>query len=83
MDQTIKEGYRIFLVEDDTSIVEVLSRQLTRWNFSVYPIQDFQDVLGEFCACSPHLVLMDISGATKSEKSVRHLSYFYHQQAMI
>lgn len=53
MDQTIKEGYRIFLVEDDTSIVEVLSRQLTRWNFSVYPIQDFQDVLGEFCACSP------------------------------
>lgn len=61
MDQTIKEGYRIFLVEDDTSIVEVLSRQLTRWNFSVYPIQDFQDVLGEFCACSPHLVLMDIS----------------------
>ena len=30
MDQTIKEGYRIFLVEDDTSIVEVLSRQLTR-----------------------------------------------------
>ena len=61
MDQTIKERYRIFLVEDDCSIIDVLSRQLTRWNFDVYSIQDFQNVLEEFCKCNPHLVLMDIS----------------------
>lgn len=61
MNQTVKERYRIFLVEDDASIVDVLSRQLTRWNFDIYPIQDFENVLEEFYKCNPHLVLMDIS----------------------
>lgn len=61
MNQTVKERYRIFLVEDDASIVDVLSRQLTRWNFDIYSIQDFENVLEEFYKCNPHLVLMDIS----------------------
>lgn len=57
----IENEYRIFLVEDDPAIVEVLKRQLKRWNLLISCIQNFQAVLEEFQSCDPHLVLMDIS----------------------
>lgn len=58
---SLENRYRIFLVEDDSSIVEVLKRQLRRWNLSCYCINNFQSVIEEFKICDPHLVLMDIS----------------------
>lgn len=52
--------YRIMLVEDDEAIVEVLKRQLTRWDYQVTAVKEFGRVLEEFERQKPHLVLMDI-----------------------
>lgn len=54
------EGFRIYLVEDDTAISQVLQRHLSSWGYTVRTVYDFQQVLTEFCAFEPHLVLMDI-----------------------
>lgn len=64
----VKEGagaekvsrYKLFLVEDDAVIAEEMKRQLEKWELEVVRAEDFRNVLGEFAACAPHLVLMDI-----------------------
>ena len=53
--------YRIFIVEDDVVFREALSRQLSHWGYQVQLAEDFQDVLAQFEAYQPHLVLLDIS----------------------
>ena len=52
---------RIFIVEDDEGISGGIKRQLEAWGFDVGCVKDFRNVLAEFDAFSPHLVLMDIS----------------------
>lgn len=53
--------YRILIVEDDASIAAAIDRQLTTWGFAARTVEDFQEVLGEFLAYDPQLVLLDIS----------------------
>lgn len=53
--------YRIFIVEDDITITEVLERQLRKWNYEVKSVKDFNNVINEFKEFEPHLILMDIS----------------------
>lgn len=53
--------YRILIVEDDASMATALQRQMDAWGYESQTIQDFQNVLGEFAAFDPHLVLMDIT----------------------
>lgn len=53
--------YKIMLVEDDLTIAEVLERQLERWGYAVYIVEDFNTVLEQFEREKPDLVLMDIS----------------------
>lgn len=53
--------YRIFVVEDDAVIAGMLCRELNAWGFEARAAQDFSDVMGEFRAFAPHLVLMDVS----------------------
>jgi len=55
------ENCRIFLVEDDGAIAGVVARYLSRWGYTVRTAEDFQNVLGEFAAFDPQLVLLDIS----------------------
>ena len=52
--------YRIMLVEDDATIVDILSRQLEKWGYLVRAVQDFDRVLEEFQEFQPQLVLLDI-----------------------
>lgn len=52
--------YRIFIVEDDEGIARGVSQLITSWGMEAVPARDFQNVAGEFAACNPHLVLMDI-----------------------
>lgn len=52
--------YKIMVVEDDVVIAEGIKRQLEMWNYQVTIVEHFQEVVQEFLACSPHLVLMDI-----------------------
>lgn len=53
--------YRIFIVEDDDTIAQVLLEHLSKWDFEVRCVEDFKNILGEFEAFKPELVLMDIS----------------------
>ncbi|MCD8322193.1 MAG: response regulator transcription factor [Oscillospiraceae bacterium] len=52
--------YKIFIVEDDRAMAEAMGERLTAWGHEVCFAANFQDVLGDFLACRPHLVLMDI-----------------------
>ncbi len=53
--------YKIFIVEDDSTITAVLKRTLEKWNYQVFAAEDFSGVLEQFERISPDLVLMDIS----------------------
>ena len=53
--------YRIFIVEDDTAIAGVIRRHLEGWGYTVRCAERFDDVLSEFAAFDPHLVLLDVS----------------------
>ena len=52
--------YRLLLVEDDSVIAEEMRRHLESWGYEVFCVKDFGNVLGEFAACAPQLVLLDI-----------------------
>lgn len=52
--------YRIFLVEDDETIALLIKKHLEKWEYEVSTVQDFGNVLSEFAACDPQLVLLDI-----------------------
>ena len=52
--------YRLFLVEDDETIARLIKKHLEKWEYEVSTVQDFGNVLGEFAACDPQLVLLDI-----------------------
>ncbi|MBH1940216.1 response regulator transcription factor [Mobilitalea sibirica] len=52
--------YKIFVVEDDTIIAEEMKKHLGKWGYEVETASDFSDVMTQFAAFSPHLVLMDI-----------------------
>lgn len=52
--------YKIFIVEDDPGIASAVARQAGAWGLEAKCAQDFQNVLAEFLAYQPHLVLLDI-----------------------
>ncbi len=52
--------YRILIVEDDPGIARGLGQLIAAWGMEAVTVRDFQNVSGEFAACNPHLVLMDI-----------------------
>ena len=53
--------YKLMLVEDDPTIVSVLTGELTRWGYEVVCPEDLGHVDAAFRAQQPHLVLLDIS----------------------
>lgn len=52
--------YRILLVEDDRGISEAIRQQATAWDMEVKNAQDLRNVMADFAAFEPHLVLLDI-----------------------
>ena len=52
--------YRILIVEDDSSMADVIKRQMEAWGNQVSVVKDFQNVLQAFTEFDPHLVLLDI-----------------------
>lgn len=52
--------FKIWIVEDDGSIAEVLSDHLQRCGYAVRTASNFQDIMPEFAAFEPDLVLLDI-----------------------
>ena len=52
--------YRILIVEDDEAIAQALEKGLIQWGYEARSVKDFKNVLAEFAAFDPQLVLMDI-----------------------
>lgn len=52
--------YRIFIVEDDEIISEVLKKNLSSWGYDVSCVGDFSNIIQEFVRRDPQLVLLDL-----------------------
>lgn len=53
--------YRVFIVEDDRGIGEAILRQAEQWGLEARLAESFRDILPEWEAFDPHLVLLDIT----------------------
>ncbi|WP_265445787.1 response regulator transcription factor [Acetivibrio straminisolvens] len=53
--------YKILIVEDDTTIANIIKEHLASWGMITRCVTDFGNVLSDFAGFSPHLVLIDIS----------------------
>lgn len=53
--------YQILMVEDDPVIASSVAAHLEAWGFRVRCVENFRDVMQDFTAFSPELVLMDIT----------------------
>ena len=53
-------SYKILVVEDDWVIAGQMKNHLEKWGYEVHCVGDFRNVLTEFAAAAPQLVLMDI-----------------------
>lgn len=51
---------KILIVEDDNDIAEILANELSVWGYDTVCVKNFNNVLDEFKAEKPELVLMDI-----------------------
>ena len=72
--------YRIFIVEDDETIANLLKKHLSSWGYDVFLAEDFSNILQEFAGKDPQLVLLDLklpffimafTGVRKSERFPR------------
>ncbi len=52
--------FKIFIVEDEKSIVDSVTEHLNKWDMEVLQAKDFHAVTADFSKYAPHLVLMDI-----------------------
>ena len=52
--------YKLFLVEDDPDIAAAVCNKAAAWGLETRCAQDFRQVMEEFSAFDPHLVLLDI-----------------------
>lgn len=71
---------KIMIVEDETTIRELISEELQKWQFETIGTTDFNDVLDDFQEENPQLVLMDINlpvydGYYWCQKFVKFLKY--------
>ncbi len=53
--------YRVFVVEDDPVICGAICANMESWGFEAKAAEDFGNVMSEFAAFEPQLVLLDIS----------------------
>ena len=83
--------YKIFIVEDDDVIAELILKGLNKWGFEARICENLRNVCEEFIEFDPQLVLMDISlpfstditGAVKSESFQKYQSCSYLRQMKI
>ena len=59
-DSAQNNGYKLFVVEDDDGIASGIRALAERWGYDTRVCGDFRQVVDEFLAYQPHIVLMDI-----------------------
>lgn len=52
--------FKIMIVEDDLTIARVLSDELKKWQYETKIIEDFNQVMENYSAFKPQLIVMDI-----------------------
>lgn len=52
---------KIMIIEDETTIRELISEELQKWQFDTFGTTDFNNVLEDFQQEDPQLVLLDIN----------------------
>ncbi|RRJ65662.1 DNA-binding response regulator [Paenibacillus oralis] len=52
--------FNIMLIEDDRTLFREIKERLEQWSYGVHGVRDFGDVLQEFTAIRPDLVVIDI-----------------------
>ncbi|MBF4501312.1 response regulator transcription factor [Savagea sp. SN6] len=55
------EQHRIFIVEDDRKIAELLADTLQKYQYDVAIVEDFDRITDEVLDFEPHLILLDIN----------------------
>ena len=53
--------YKIFVVEDDEKIINLIKDKLERYDYIVVTVKDYSNIKAEFIEEEPHLVLLDIN----------------------
>ena len=51
---------KILIVEDDGTIAQAVEKRIQAWGYETKRVEDFRNVLAEFAAFDPQLVLLDI-----------------------
>ncbi len=52
--------YRLLIVEDDMGIAQAIKEQAEMWELQVHCVRNFRNVMAEFAAFDPHIILLDI-----------------------
>lgn len=52
--------YKVFIVEDDEIIAGAVRKHLESWDYEVKCVNNFSDIMHDFAAFEPQIVLMDI-----------------------
>lgn len=52
--------YKILIIEDDNTIAGQIEKYLSRWGYQTACVEDFENILPQFTAFDPQLVLLDI-----------------------
>ena len=52
--------YKLLIIEDDKGIAEAIQTQAEMWELQVHITENFRNVMAEFAAFDPHIVLLDI-----------------------
>lgn len=52
--------YRLLIIEDDKGIAEAIREQAELWDLQTACVRNFRNIMSEFAAFEPHIVLLDI-----------------------
>ncbi len=53
--------YKLMIIEDDKGIADAIKEQASLWDLDVLCAENFRDIMKDFAAFSPHIILLDIS----------------------
>ncbi len=53
--------YRILIIEDDERIASAIKKHLETWGLEAACAENLRDIMPQFSAFSPHLILLDLS----------------------
>ncbi|MDF2911633.1 MAG: DNA-binding response regulator, partial [Sporolactobacillus laevolacticus] len=53
--------FKVFIVEDDPTMREMIAETLEKWKFESVTVNNFDQILKTFVAYQPELILLDIN----------------------